>query len=62
MLRHYRGPEWISSSMKDRWGTGFSWENMALFDFQGNTLPAMAFMHFPYRFSRILNKNFFSFM
>ncbi|MEK7198738.1 MAG: glycosyl hydrolase 53 family protein, partial [Bacteroidota bacterium] len=46
----YWEPEWISSSMKDRWGTGSSWENMALFDFQGNTLPAMAFMRISYRF------------
>jgi len=46
----YWEPEWISSKMKDRWGTGSSWENMALFDFQGNTLSAMDYMNFPYRF------------
>lgn len=46
----YWEPEWISSKMKDRWGTGSSWENMALFDFQGNTLPAMDYMNFLYRF------------
>lgn len=46
----YWEPEWISSKMKDRWGTGSSWENMALFDFQGNTLPAIDYMNFPYRF------------
>ena len=46
----YWEPEWITSSMKDRWGTGSSWENLALFDFQGNVLPAMDFMRFPYRF------------
>jgi len=46
----YWEPEWISSKMKDRWGAGSSWENMALFDFQGNTLPAMDYMNFPYRF------------
>lgn len=46
----YWEPEWISSKMKDRWGTGSSWENMVLFDFQGNTLPAIDYMNFPYRF------------
>jgi arabinogalactan endo-1,4-beta-galactosidase len=46
----YWEPEWISSPMKDRWGTGSSWENLALFDFQGNVLPAMDFMRLPYQF------------
>ncbi len=46
----YWEPEWISSKMKDRWGTGSSWENNALFDFTGNVLPAMDYMRFPYRF------------
>lgn len=46
----YWEPEWISSAMKDRWGTGSSWENMALFDFGGNTLPGMEYMRYAYRF------------
>jgi len=45
----YWEPAWISSPMKDRWGTGSSWENLALFDFQGNTLPAMEYMTFNYK-------------
>lgn len=46
----YWEPEWISSKMKDRWGTGSSWENMTLFDFNGNALPGMWYMKFPYHF------------
>lgn len=32
----YWEPAWISSDMKDQWGTGSSWENNAFFDFDGN--------------------------
>ncbi|AFL84181.1 arabinogalactan endo-1,4-beta-galactosidase [Belliella baltica DSM 15883] len=32
----YWEPGWISSDMKDLWGTGSSWENCAFFDFEGN--------------------------
>ncbi len=46
----YWEPAWISSSLRDLWGQGSSWENMALFDFGGNTLPGMRFMTWPYRF------------
>jgi arabinogalactan endo-1,4-beta-galactosidase len=46
----YWEPAWISSSLRDLWGQGSSWENMALFDFGGNTLPGMKFMTWPYRF------------
>lgn len=46
----YWEPAWISSSMKDLWGTGSSWENNALFDFSGNTLPALDFMNYNYQF------------
>jgi arabinogalactan endo-1,4-beta-galactosidase len=45
----YWEPAWISSNMKDKWGTGSSWENNALFDFAGNTLPAMDFMTYNYK-------------
>lgn len=37
----YWEPAWITSPMKDRWGTGSSWENNALFDRTGNALPAL---------------------
>jgi len=46
----YWEPEWITSSMKDRWGTGSSWENNTLFDFSGNTLPGMDWMRLSYVF------------
>ena len=44
----YWEPAWISSQMKDPWGTGSSWENCTFFDFNGNTLPAIDFMRQPY--------------
>lgn len=31
----YWEPAWITSNMKDLWGTGSAWENNALFDFGG---------------------------
>ncbi len=37
----YWEPAWISSDMKDKWGTGSSWENNAFFDFDGNTIPTI---------------------
>jgi arabinogalactan endo-1,4-beta-galactosidase len=46
----YWEPAWITSSLRDLWGQGSSWENMALFDFSGNALPGMKFMVWPYRF------------
>ena len=46
----YWEPAWITSSMKDKWGTGSSWENNAMFDFQGNALPAMDYMNYAYKF------------
>ncbi len=44
----YWEPAWITSSMKDPWGTGSSWENSAFFDFQGNALPVTGFMNKQY--------------
>jgi arabinogalactan endo-1,4-beta-galactosidase len=44
----YWEPAWISSKMKDKWGTGSSWENNTLFDFEGNALPAMEYMTYDY--------------
>lgn len=46
----YWEPAWISSDMKDMWGTGSSWENNAFFDFDGNTNEAMDYMTFTYQF------------
>jgi arabinogalactan endo-1,4-beta-galactosidase len=46
----YWEPAWITSSMKDRWGIGSSWENNAYFDFSGNALPIFDWMVFDYKF------------
>ena len=40
----YWEPAWISSEMKDLWGTGSSWENNTFFDFDGNTIEGIDFM------------------
>jgi arabinogalactan endo-1,4-beta-galactosidase len=44
----YWEPAWISSGMKDLWGTGSSWENNAFFDFDGNTIEGIDFMKYQY--------------
>jgi arabinogalactan endo-1,4-beta-galactosidase len=44
----YWEPAWISSQMKDKWGTGSSWENNAFFDFNGNPIPGIDFMNHAY--------------
>lgn len=46
----YWEPAWITSSLKDLWGTGSSWDNMCLFDFGSNTLPAIDYMTYAYKF------------
>lgn len=46
----YWEPAWITSQMKDLWGTGSSWENCTLFDFEGNSLPSFSYMTCPYSF------------
>jgi arabinogalactan endo-1,4-beta-galactosidase len=46
----YWEPAWITSPMKDRWGSGSSWENNAYFDFSGNTLPIIDWMIADYKF------------
>jgi arabinogalactan endo-1,4-beta-galactosidase len=46
----YWEPAWISSSLRDRWGTGSSWENNAFFDFSGNALPVFEYMTHRYTF------------
>jgi len=40
----YWEPAWITSPMRDAWGTGSAWENAAYFDFNGNLLTAESFM------------------
>ena len=37
-------PAWITSDMKDLWGTGSSWENNAFFDFNGELNRGIHFM------------------
>jgi arabinogalactan endo-1,4-beta-galactosidase len=39
----YWEPAWITSAMKDPWGTGSSWENCTFFDFDGNTHEGITF-------------------
>jgi arabinogalactan endo-1,4-beta-galactosidase len=46
----YWEPAYISSGIRDPWGTGSSWENNTFFDFSGNTLPGIDFMNFAYQF------------
>ncbi|MCV9387022.1 glycoside hydrolase family 53 protein [Reichenbachiella ulvae] len=45
----YWEPAWISSDMKDQWGTGSSWENNAFFDFDGNANQAFEYMSVEYQ-------------
>ncbi|NJM25181.1 MAG: hypothetical protein HC859_06440 [Bacteroidia bacterium] len=40
----YWEPDWITSPMKDQWGTGSSWENATFFDFDGNLHDGINFM------------------
>jgi arabinogalactan endo-1,4-beta-galactosidase len=46
----YWEPAWITSQMKDLWGTGSSWENVTFFDFNGNTQKGINFMNYKYSF------------
>jgi len=48
----YWEPEWITSQMKDPWGTGSSMENCTFFDFTGNTIPSIDYMRFTYSFPK----------
>ncbi len=45
----YWEPAWITSELKDKWGTGSSWENAAFFDFQGNSLPVTGYLNRKYQ-------------
>lgn len=44
----YWEPAWITSAMKDGYGTGSSWENAALFDFSGKPTIGMDYMKATY--------------
>ena len=46
----YWEPAWITSGLNDSWGVGSSWENNAFFDFNGNALPVIDHMSYPYTF------------
>jgi len=46
----YWEPAWITSQMKDSWGTGSSYDNCTLFDFSGNTIMGINFMNYKYQF------------
>lgn len=41
-------PTWITSNMKDQWGTGLSWENNTLFDFEGNVHQGIEYINYDY--------------
>lgn len=45
----YWEPAWISSAMKDLWGTGSSWENCTFFDYDGNKHKGFEYMKFQYK-------------
>ena len=44
----YWEPAWVTSKLNDGWGIGSSWENNAFFDFDGNVLPVIDHMSYPY--------------
>jgi arabinogalactan endo-1,4-beta-galactosidase len=46
----YWEPAWISTPMHDQWGQGSPWENNALFDFEGKTVPGIGFMTSSYKY------------
>lgn len=45
----YWEPAWISSDLKDLWGTGSSWENNTFFDFDGNTIEGIDYMKYDFK-------------
>ena len=45
----YWEPAWITSSLKDLYGTGSSWENTTLFDFTGKPTTGMDYMKQAYK-------------
>jgi arabinogalactan endo-1,4-beta-galactosidase len=45
----YWEPAWITSDLKDQWGTGSAWENCAFFNYDGNAHIGFDFMTFDYK-------------
>jgi arabinogalactan endo-1,4-beta-galactosidase len=45
----YWEPAWITSDLKDQWGTGSAWENCAFFNYDGNAHMGFDFMTFDYK-------------
>lgn len=45
----YWEPAWVTSRMKDLWGTGSIWENATMFDFEGNTLSSINYLNASYK-------------
>lgn len=46
----YWEPLWMTSTMRDLWGQGSSWDNNTLVDFQGNALVGANYMTHNYKF------------
>jgi arabinogalactan endo-1,4-beta-galactosidase len=44
----YWEPAWITSNMRDLWGTGSAWENCTFFDFDGNAISSIDYMKADY--------------
>lgn len=44
----YWEPAWITSNMKDLWGTGSTWENCTMFDFAGNVTESINYLNYQY--------------
>lgn len=44
----YWEPAWITSNLKDLWGTGSSWENCAFFNYDGNAHLGFDYMRYVY--------------
>lgn len=44
----YWEPAWISSNMKDLWGTGSAWENCTFFDYSGNLTGGIDYLNHKY--------------
>ena len=42
-------PAWISSDVKDLWGSGSAWENNTFFDFDGNSIKGIDFMKYDFK-------------
>ena len=46
----YWEPAWITSNLKDLWGTGSSWDCNTFFDFKGEVIQGINFMTYHYKF------------